>query len=184
MNRVEAFSEINQLQDEYVNELVELLNKPDYAMMKTVNFTSPTGTGKTRMMGKLINRFPNCFFIVTTLSKGQLHLQVRDELQKTCNSINFYVYGSADYRINSRLDAEDIISRIPDGMLFIWLRDEGHIATNRWDEILLEKCYRVINFSATNTHNDILCNFTQTMMLRTVCQSTGTPEDAINKLYY
>ena len=182
MNRVDAFSEINRLQDEYVNELVDLLGKPDYAMMKTVNFTSPTGTGKTRMMGKLINRFPNCFFIVTTLSKGQLHLQIRDELRKVCNSTNFYVYGSADYRINSRLDAEDIIGRIPDGMKCIWLRDEGHIATNRWDEILLEKCYRVINFSATNTHNDILCNFTQTMMLRTVCQSTGTPEDAIHKL--
>ncbi len=182
VNKVEAFSEINQLQDEYVNELVDLLNNPDYAMMKTINFTSPTGTGKTRMMGKLINRFPGSFFIVTTLSKGQLHLQVRDELQRVCNQINFYVYGSADYKINSKLDAEDIIGRIPDGTECIWLRDEGHIATNRWDELLLEKCYRVINFSATNTHNDILCNFTQTMMLRTVSQTTGTPEDAIEKL--
>ena len=182
MNKVEAFSEINQLQDEYINELVEIINKPDYAMMKTINFTSPTGTGKTIMMGKLINKFPNSFFIVTTLSKGQLHRQVRSELQKVCKNENFYVYGSADYRINSKLDADDICSKIPGGAECIWLRDEGHIATNRWDELLLEKCNRVINFSATNTRNDILCNFTQTMMLRTVCQNTGTPEDAINKL--
>lgn len=182
MNKAEAFSEINQLQDEYVNELVDRLINPDYSMMKTINFTSPTGTGKTRMMGKLINRFPNMFFIVTTLSKGQLHLQVRDELRKECSSINYFVYGSSDYKINSRLDAEDIIGRIPNGIACIWLRDEGHIATNRWDELLLEKCHRVINFSATNTHSDIFCNFTQTMMLRTVCQNTGTPEDAITKL--
>ena len=182
MNKEEAFAEINHLQDEYVNELVRIMEDPDYQIMKAINFTSPTGTGKTKMMGKLINKFPKCFFIVTTLSKGQLQFQVRTELQKDCKYGNFYVYGSADYRINSKLDAEDILSRIPRGTDCIWLRDEGHIATNRWDEILVEACKKVINFSATNIHTDILCNFTQTMMLRTVSQDTGTPEDAINKL--
>ena len=182
MTRQEAFDEINQIQDGYVNELIGLINNPDYESMKTINFTSPTGTGKTKMMSKLINALPDYYYVITTLSKGQLHLQVRDSLQKDCKQENFTVYGSADYKINSRLDAEDIISRIPDKTRCIWLRDEGHIRTNRFDELLLHVCYKVVNFSATNTYSDIQCKFSQTMMLRTVNQVSGTPADAINRL--
>ena len=182
MTKQEAFNEINKLQDEYVRDLLGLINSPDYAMMKTIDFTSATGTGKTKMMSKLINLLPDIYFIVTTLSKGQLHLQVRDELAKDCKQDNYYVYGSADYKINSKLDAEDIIGRIPENTKCIWLRDEGHIKTNRYDELLKNVCYKVVNFSATNPHSDIQCNFTQTMMLRTVNQTSGTPADAINRL--
>lgn len=182
MNKQEAFIEINKLQDEYVDELIGLINSSEYSSMKAINFTSPTGTGKTKMMGKLIDRLPKYYYIITTLSKGQLNRQVRDNLMKDCNNDNFIVYGSADYRINSRLEADDILNRIPKGNECIWLRDEGHIRTNRFEELLADRCYKVINFSATNTHSDIQCNFTQTMMLRTVNQTTGTPEQAIRKL--
>ena len=182
MTREEAFIEINKTQDEYIDELIGLINNPDYEVMKSINFTSPTGTGKTKMMSKLINRFPDYYFIITTLSKGQLHLQVKNSLLKDCNQENFYVYGSADYKINSKLQAEDIINQIPKDTKCIWLRDEGHIATNRYDELLIDVCYKVINFSATNTHSDIQCNFAHTMMLRTVNQQNGTPEVAIKKL--
>lgn len=182
MTRTEAFAEINQIQDSYVDELISIINNPNYAAMKTINFTSPTGTGKTKMMSKLINKFPDYYFIITTLSKGQLHLQIRESLQKDCNQNNFYVYGSADYKINSKLDANDIIGKIPVNTKCIWLRDEGHIKTNRFDALLQNVCYKVVNFSATNMHSDIQCNFAQTMMLRTVNQTNGTPEDAIEKL--
>ena len=182
MTRSEAFAEINQIQDSYINELIALIDNPNYVAMKTIDFTSPTGTGKTKMMSKLINKFPDYYFIITTLSKGQLHLQIRENLKQDCNQNNFYVYGSADYKINSKLDAEDIIGRIPANTKCIWLRDEGHIKTNRFDALLLNVCYKVVNFSATNMHSDIQCNFTQTMMLRTVNQTNGTPEDAIEKL--
>ena len=182
MTKQEAFDEINRIQDEYISELINMMNSPDYMAMKTINFTSATGTGKTKMMSKLINRLPDFYFIVTTLSKGQLHLQVCNSLKQDCINNNFYVYGSADYRINSRLDADDILGRIPSEKKCIWLRDEGHIKTNRFDELLSQRCYKVINFSATNDYNDIQCNFAQTMMLRTVSQSTGTPEDAIKCL--
>lgn len=182
MNRQEAFNEINKIQDDYIDELINLMESPEYAAMKIINFTSATGTGKTKMMSKLINRFPEYYFIVTTLSKGQLHMQIRNALAEDCQQDNFYVYGSADYKINSILDAEDIIGRIPEDTRCIWLRDEGHIKTNRFDELLRDVCYKVINFSATNEYSDIQCNFTQTMMLRTVEQNTGTPEDAIKKL--
>lgn len=182
MTREEAFAEINKIQDEYVDELISLMNNSDCACMKVINFTSPTGTGKTKMMSKLINKLPQYYFIITTLSKGQLHFQVRSNLESDCNQQNFFVYGSADYRINSKLEAEDIIGRIPEGMPCIWLRDEGHIATNRFDQLLQDVCYKVINISATNIRSDIQCNFTQTMMLRTVNQQPGTPEDAIKKL--
>ncbi len=182
MTKQEAFDEINKIQDEYVGELIGLIHSADYEMMKTIDFTSATGTGKTKMMSKLINLLPDIYFIVTTLSKGQLHLQVRDELAKDCKQDNYYVYGSADYKINSKLDAEDIIGRIPENTKCIWLRDEGHIKTNRYDELLKNVCYKVVNISATNPHSDIQCNFTQTMMLRTVNQTSGTPADAINRL--
>jgi hypothetical protein len=177
-----AFREIETLQEEYVNKLIGLINNPEYSALKTINFTSPTGTGKTRMMGKVINKLPDCYFIITTLSKGQLHMQIREMLKSYCPSENYYVYGSADYKINSRLDAKDIIHRIPEGTRCIWLRDEGHIKTNRYDELLQNVCFKVINFSATNSYSDIECNFTSTMMLRTVVQATGSPEDAIAKL--
>lgn len=182
MTKQEAFNEINRTQDKYIEELVSLIESPEYENVRAISFTSATGTGKTRMMGKLIDRFPDYYFIVSTLSKGQLHIQVRNSLMKECHQNNFTVYGSADYKINSKLDATSIISKIPRGTRCIWLRDEGHIRTNRFDELLLDKCYKVINFSATNSHSDIQCNFTHTMMLRTVNQTNGSPDDAINKL--
>lgn len=182
MTRDEAFAEINKIQDDYIDELITLMNSPDYSSMKTINFTSPTGTGKTKMMSKLINALPDYYFIITSLSKGQLHLQIRQNLEKDCKKNNFYVYGSADYKINSKLEADDIIGKIPPNTKCIWLRDEGHIKTNRFDELLMDVCYKVVNFSATNTYSNIKCNFAQTMMLRTVNQDNGTPEDAIAKL--
>lgn len=94
MAHQEAFYEINIIQDEYIEKLISLLNNKNYEMLKKFNFTSPTGTGKTNMMVKLINKFPDYYFIITTLSKGQLHLQIRSNLEKLCNQNNFYVYGS------------------------------------------------------------------------------------------
>ena len=182
MTRQEAFDEINRIQDEYIDELILLMNDSSYDSIKMINFTSATGTGKTKMMSKLINKLSDCYFIITTLSKGQLHVQIGNSLDKDCKQKNYTVYGSADYRINSVLQANDIISKIPNDMKCVWLRDEGHIRTNRFEELLLNVCHKVINFSATNTHSDIICNFAQTMMLRTVTQTTGTPEDAIEKL--
>lgn len=177
-----AFAEINGLQDFYIDELISMIGDPKYKIMKSINFTSATGTGKTRMMCKLIDKLPDYYFIITTLSKGQLHKQVRHELEKNCKYDNFYVYGSADYKTNSKIQANDIISKIPKGVPCIWLRDEGHIKTNRFEELLSDVCYKIVNFSATNMYADIQCNFVSTMMLRTVKQSTGKPEDAIKKL--
>ena len=185
MTRQEAFLEINRTQDQYVDELIERLEDRNYQDLKVINFTSPTGTGKTMMMSKLIDKLPDnkYFFIITTLSKGQLHDQVRDSLQKNTSHNNFVVFGSCDYKTNSRLKANDIMSLIPEGSYCIWIRDEGHIHTNKFDEVLMDKCYKVINFSATNKDaSGVQCNFAHTMMLRTVHQQTGTPEDAIFKL--
>ena len=134
MTRKEAFAEIDRLQNEYIDELISYINAPEYLSMKNINFTSATGTGKTKMMSKLINRLPEYYFIITTLSKGQLHIQIRDNIERDCHQNNFTVYGSADYRINSKLDAEDIINRIPKNTNCIWLRDEGHIRTSRFEE--------------------------------------------------
>ena len=133
MNKSEAFKEINNLQDEYVDELIRLINSSDYDSMKAISFTSATGTGKTKMMSKLIDKLPNHYYIVTTLSKGQLHLQIKESLATECNNKNFDVYGCAEYRIDSKLQAEDIISRIPPFTKCIWLRDEGHKKTNRFE---------------------------------------------------
>lgn len=78
MTKKEVFEEINRIQDSYDEELIELINDPEYEKMKAISFTSPTGTGKTKMMAKLINKCPQFYYIVTTLSKGQLHIQVRN----------------------------------------------------------------------------------------------------------
>ena len=185
MTREEAFRDINETQDYYVHQLYDMINDSTMDIRIIIDFKSPTGTGKTKMMAKLIKLFDSekYYFIITSLSKGQLHRQIRTNLSKDLSGRNnFFVYGSADYKINSRLDAMDIISRIPKNAKCIWLRDEGHIKTNRFDELLLSKCYKIVNFSATPDHADIECNFAHTMMLRTVNQCKGTPEDVINKL--
>ena len=150
MTRQEAFDEINAIQNMYVDKLISLIDNDDYAAIKNIYFTSPTGTGKTKMMSKLINKMGSYYFIVTTLSKGQLHLQISKSLQEDCIQDNYFVYGSSDYRINSKLDAETIIARIPQGKKCIWLRDEGHIKKNRFDALLQSVCYKVVNISATN----------------------------------
>ena len=183
MTREEAFKEINKTQDDYVEQLIQYMNEPATKALKEINFTSPTGTGKTNMMSKLMNRLSDCYFIVTTLSKGQLKDQVKNSFKENCLYDNYTVYGSQDFKINSILTGQDILSLIPEGKVCIWLRDEGHIHTNKYMELLETRCDKIINFSATNTQQaGIICNFTHTMMLRTVNQQTGTPEDAIKKL--
>ena len=176
---------INETQDFYENELInKLLIKSTY--LKTINFTSPTGTGKTKMMAEVIKKMgSDYFFVITTLSRGQLNLQIEIEMAKFLNNSNYLVYGLNDYTRSTILQKEDIIDQIPKNKKIVWFRDEGHINTNRWQEILSELCFRIVNFSATNKSNsddDIKCNFNHTMMLRTVVQSSGTPEDALDKL--
>lgn len=179
----EAFKEINDTQELYVDELIANLRNPKNDCLKTINFTSPTGTGKTNMMALLCNKMPECFFVVTTLSKGQLNHQIESNLQRLAKQGNFMVYGLCDYKSNSKLTAADIIRRLPEGKNIIWLRDEGHINTNKWQEVLSDRCFKVVNFSATNKgDNGIKCNFTNTDMLRTVHQQIGTPEQALDKL--
>lgn len=183
MTREEAFNEINKTQEDYVDQLIQYMNDPATAALKEINFTSPTGTGKTNMMAKLMNKLSDCYFIVTTLSKGQLKAQVQDSFRENCLYDNYTVYGSQDFKVNSILTGQDILSHIPEEKECIWLRDEGHIHTNKYMALLETRCDKIINFSATNTQQTgIICNFTHTMMLRTVNQQTGTPEDAINKL--
>ena len=183
MTREEAFKEINRTQDDYVDQLIQYMNGPATVALKEINFTSPTGTGKTNMMAKLMNRLSDCYFIVTTLSKGQLKTQVQDSFRENCLYDNYTVYGSQDFKINSILTGQDILSHIPEGKECIWLRDEGHIHTNKYMALLETRCDKIINISATNQQQTgITCNFTHTMMLRTVNQQTGKPEDAIQKL--
>jgi len=182
MTKKEAFKEINETQNYYINELIDKINNNTEDYMKVINFQSPTGTGKTKMMAKLINLMPDVFFVITTLSKGQLDRQISTSIQHDCANDNFVVYGCQQYTISSKLQANDILNLIPKNTNFIWIRDEGHINTNRWENLLKDKAFKTINFTATPDNADIKCNFANTMMLRTVHQSTGTPEDAIKKL--
>lgn len=183
MNKKQAIQEINETQEYYVNELIKKLLNTSNDYLKTINFTSPTGTGKTNMMSLLCNKMSDYYFIITTLSKGQLNIQIAKNMKNLVKQNNFIVYGLCDYTSNTKRTAEDIINLLPSNKKIIWLRDEGHINTNKWQEILKNRCFKVINFSATNKENNgIKCNFTNTMMLRTVHQQEGTPEDALNKL--
>lgn len=174
----EELQYINQLQESYVDELLEQIKSKDNAVFKEINLTSPTGTGKTIMMAKLINKCPDWFFIVTTLSHGQLHLQVEAEIRRLCHGGNYIVYGVSSFTKNTRLTADDILNTFPSNRQIIWLRDEGHRNTNNWMALLEDRCYKIVNISATNkSDHGVVCNFTDTMMLRSVKQSEG---DAIN----
>ena len=184
-NREDEIKNINKIQDEYVQELktVMLSELPVHKAMKAINFTSPTGTGKTKMMAKLINSMPDWFFVITTLSRGQLNKQVEESLNIDCKKNNFISFGAMSLKTNSVLKSSDIIAQLPNDKKICWIRDEGHIDTKNWFKTLEERCDKIINFSATNQDDGgIVCNFTSTMMLRTVNQNDGSPEDAIQKL--
>lgn len=183
MTKEQAFKEINETQEFYINELIKAILDSTNDCFKTINFTSPTGTGKTNMMSLLCNKMPEYYFVITTLSKGQLNTQIRTNMKKLVKQDNFVVYGLCDFTANTKLQANEILSRLPKDKKIIWLRDEGHINTNKWQEIINNACFKIINFSATNKEDSgIKCNFTNTMMLRTVHQDIGTPEDALDKL--
>ena len=182
MTKEQAFKDINETQEFYVNELIKYLLDKNNNCFKVANFTSDTGTGKTKMISLLCNKMPEKYFVITTLSKGQLQHQIRNSLNKDIKQDNFVVYGLQDFTANTKLQANEILVKLPKDRDIIWIRDEGHINTNRWQEIINNRCWKIINFSATNKEKGIRCNFTHTMMLRTVSQQEGTPEDALDKL--
>ena len=186
MTKKQHLEEINKLQDDYVSKLVDIVLDNSYDL-KEINFTSSTGTGKTHMIAKFINRLPDSdfFFIITSLSRGQLNQQIESKIKSLVKTKNFIVFGSAEFKKNTKLQKKDIINSIPKDKKLIWIRDEGHIETNEYDEVIREYLspFYIINFSATNKYNyGIQCNFDHTMMLRTVHQQTGKPEDALDKL--
>ena len=186
-NKQKELALINHIQEEYVLELATELKKEYFneKAMKFINFTSPTGTGKTKMIAKLLNLFPDSFFIITTLSKGQLDAQIEAALNKDVNQSNYQIYGANKLTATTKLTDADILSILNNHnqQNIYWLRDEGHIATNNWMQILEDRCKKIINFSATNHETGgIVCNFTNTTMLRTVNQEEGTIEKAIKQL--
>ena len=180
--REEAFKAVNDTQEYYVNELVKLLLSPVQEDMKEVFFTSDTGTGKTRMIGMLSQKMPDCCFFVTTLSRGSLDEQTHRALEKYKN---VRVRGVAQLKSNTRLTSKSLeaeLTAFAGGKKLIWIRDEGHQKTCKWRPVLDAMSYRIINFSATNSRDDIRTNFVDTIMLRTPEQQLGTPQDAIKKL--
>ena len=180
---------IKQTQDFYENQLIDKIVDPKI-LKKEICFTSATGTGKTIMLSNIINKlnaqYPNKFyFIITTLSRGQLSSQIANKLSNSIDSDNYIVYGVAEFKKNTKLKSTDILKNIPKEKNIIWFRDEGHIKTNNFSNILTNICFKIISMSATNKYSskeDIYCNFIHTPMLRTIIQQDGTPEDAINKL--
>lgn len=184
MTKKEALQQINDTQAYYVKKLKDYIESDKEKYIKSISFKSDTGTGKTNMMALLIDSMQDYFFLITSLSKAELHKQIKANLKKLIpNRTNYFVYGSSDFTKNTKLQAEDILAKLPRNKKCIWLRDEGHIATQNFTKLLESKVYKTIDVSATPTiDNGIKCNFTNTMMLRAVEQSSGTPEDAILKL--
>lgn len=180
--KAEELKYINQLQDQYVDELICHIESKENEVFKETNLTSPTGTGKTEMIAKLINKKPDWYFIITTLSHGQLNKQVESAVKQRCTGDNYKIYGVSSFTKASILSNKDILADLPSDKKVIWLRDEGHRNTNNWSELLEEICFKIVNISATNkSDNGVVCNFTDTMMLRTVKQQEGDINDALQK---
>lgn len=177
---------INSIQDKYVKQLIKTLD--DSASVKEVFLTSPTGTGKSKMIAKLVNSEwgKKHFFVITTLSRGDLNIQLNDSLQKDCNPDDFIVYGSSQLTATTLLRPADVQAAVREkanNRPIIWIRDEAHIETNNF-KIALENMYEhIVNVSATNSIQGIECDFSATCMLRTpVVEKTGDVSVALDKL--
>ena len=182
----EEIALINQKQNEYIDELIHFIET--HKEEEVIPFTSPTGTGKTRMMDKLINSAfgQKYFFIITSLSRGGLYKQIEASLNSHCLYNNYKVYGSSEITAVTIFRPEDAwkeISEASKGKPLIWIRDEGHLQTNSWSKLLKNKVEYIINFSATNAVPGIECDFSETCMLRTP-QLIQSPKvaDALDKL--
>ena len=182
MTKKEWLEIIANRQKMYVNQLARIIKED--GVKKTINFNSPTGTGKTVMMAMLVNLLADSsfFFLITTLSRGGLNKQVGSSLSKMIKNDNYFVFGVSSFTSNTKLQAKDILNKIPSDKKLIWIRDEGHIKSNNWTRILEDVAYKIVNVSATNDQVDIQCNFTDTPLLRTPIQLFGTPRKAIEKL--
>ena len=182
MTREEWIKIIDERQNMYVKQLADIINQN--SLRKEIFFNSPTGTGKTVMIAKLINLLneEEYFFIITTLSRGGLNHQVESSLKSKIAKTNYYVFGVSSYTQATTLQGNEILELIPENKKLIWIRDEGHIKSNNWTTLLEKKSNKIINVSATNKEVDIQCVFTDTPLLRTPNQLYGTPQDSINKL--
>lgn len=180
--KAEELQYINSLQEQYVDQLIEIIDSKDNSVFKETNLTAPTGSGKTEMIAKLINKKIDWFFLVTTLSHGQLNEQIKSKLKSRCVSNNYVVYGVSSFTKTSSLQAEAILAALPKAKKVIWIRDEGHRNTNNWSALLEEHVDKIVNVSATNKmDNGVVCNFADTMMLRTVMQQSGDFDQAIER---
>lgn len=186
ITREQEINKINKLQNKYIQDLLKLLDTNP--TVEEINFTSPTGTGKSKMIAKLINSEwgQKHFFIITTLSRGELNIQIDNSLSKDCNRDDFIVYGSAQLSETTILRPEDVQEKIMSkskNRPIIWIRDEAHIQTNSFKIALKNICEYTINFSATNEKEDVVCDFSSTCMLRTpVILKTGDVSLALDKL--
>ena len=182
MTKKEWLEIITNRQRMYANQLAGIIKED--GVKKTINFNSPTGSGKTVMMAMLVNLLADegFFFLITTLSRGGLNKQVGSALSNMIKSDNYYVYGASSFASNTKLRAKDILSKVPADKNLIWIRDEGHIKSNNWTRILENVSYKIVNVSATNDQVDIQCNFTDTPLLRTPIQLFGSPRESIEKL--
>lgn len=173
MNKNEQIKLINDIQDNYVEQLekrirTKIINNDEFY---EINFGSKTGTGKSVMITKLLNNCPDLFFMITTLSRGGLNKQLQTTLDEKAINNNFVCYGSCDLTANTKKDADDIwneiINKNTNNKPIIWLRDEAHIKTNVFSAAFKKRVKVIVNISATNINqNDIDCNFTDTILLR------------------
>lgn len=177
------WDKITNLQNAYVDELIEALRDEKNKQYESINFNSATGTGKTHMIIRLINSMPDYFFIVTTLSKAKLNEQTQNKLSKYCKGGNFIVYGNCDFSANTKKQKVDFMCDISNDKPIIWIRDESHIKTENFMKIFKDKVCHIVNFSATNNVGlGIDCDFSDTAMLRKINQKFGNPKEALEKL--
>ena len=177
---------INSRQDEYVEQVKHFLCD-NSSPMKEVTLCSKTGTGKTMMLSKLVNKMQDHFFLITTLSRGGLNKQVEESLHKNCTGDNWVVYGDRQFTKNTTIQEEDIRKSIPKNVPVVWVRDESHINTHLWNKCFYDSVDKVLNMSATPKNggggNCVVTNFADTCMLRTVkFHFDSTPIDALEKL--
>ena len=108
------------LQQNAVTALVELTARQD-----EMTFKAPTGSGKTYMMADMMNRIlsqdKNVFFLVSTLSKGDLATQNYEKFQEYSAKGNFPEL--EPYLISSQIAGEERLFLPTDFNVYLLPRD-------------------------------------------------------------
>lgn len=166
INVEESVRELNQQQDKYVNQIVDRIHNVinGNIISSDIQIAAKTGSGKTKIIHKLVDKLPNFFFYCTTLSTGSLAKDLSKELLAcpNCEVRGLSSITKATKTFTKEIETQFIKKMKAEYDYVVWIRDESDYGSTIFESLLNSNYIDiVINFTATpNKPVDIKIDYT------------------------